>query len=143
MGGVVFICLSVSLLYFYLYLCLYFWPQVGCRSIYLPECFTFVLTVDSSLRRYCPFAILAFLPSCLLSSKSTSISPVINIFALLVIKAAQYFTSLSNFSLDAVIVVMEKYEAGLDLVWLKWLQEEGYATLKEGTMYAGMYTTML
>ena len=66
-----------------------------------------------------------------------------NIFALLVIKAAQYFTSLSNFSLDAVIVVMEKYEAGLDLVWLKWLQEEGYATLKEGTMYAGMYTTLL
>ena len=60
--GVVFICLSVSLLYFYLYLCLYFWPQVGCRCIYLPECFTFVLTVDSSLRRYCLFAIWHFLP---------------------------------------------------------------------------------
>ena len=82
---------------------------------------------------------LAFLPSFLLSSKSTSISPVINIFALLVIKAAQYFTSLSNFSLDAVIVVMEKYEAGLDLVWLKWVQEEGYATLKEGTKCARIY----
>ena len=103
----------------------------------------FHFCLDSRFFAEALLSILAFLPSFLLSSKSTSISPVINIFALLVIKAAQYFSSLSNFSLDAVIVVMEKYEAGLDLVWLKWVQEEGYATLKEGTMYARMYTTML
>ena len=35
----------------------------------------------------------------------------------------------------------EKYELGQDLVWLKWLEEEGYATLKEGTKYARIYCT--
>ena len=33
----------------------------------------------------------------------------------------------------------EKYELGPDLVWLKWLEEEGYATLKEDTKYARIY----
>ena len=42
-----------------------------------------------------------------------------------------------HWKVEACLIAMatEKYELGQNLVWLKWLEEEEYGTLKEGTKY--------
>ena len=85
------------------------------------------------------FAILMFLHCCLVCFSYHQ-----NIFVSVNItnseKMWQNFVSLqlftgSLFNSDG----REKYELGQDLVWLKWREGEGYATLKEDTKYARIY----